>query len=252
MLRIEALDVYYGGIHALREVSVEVQEGEIVAIIGANGAGKSTLLRTISGLVRPRRGRILFGERDISRLPPDRVAALGIAHVPEGRRVFANLSVLENLLVGAHLARDGREVAARLRRVYELFPWLEGRARQKAGTLSGGEQQMLAIGRALMSDPRLVLMDEPSLGLAPALVKAVFGIIRELNAAGRTILLVEQNASQALALAHRAYVLQTGRVVLTGTGRELLDSPLVKAAYLGRRVRRPEQAAGTGDDDTHA
>lgn len=246
MLKVDSVDVFYGGIQALREVSVAVEEGEIVAIIGANGAGKSTLLRCISGLVRARRGRIVFKGRDITRLPPDQVAAMGIAHVPEGRRVFANLSVLENLLVGAHLARNRSEVASRLRRVYELFPWLEGRAHQKAGTLSGGEQQMLVIGRALMSDPTLVLMDEPSLGLAPALVKAVFGIIRELNASGRTVLLVEQNASQALALAHRAYVLQTGRVVLSGSGRELLDNPMVKAAYLGRQVGRKERAAAGG------
>lgn len=246
MLNVDSVDVFYGGIQALREVSVAVEEGEMVAIIGANGAGKSTLLRCISGLVRARRGRIVFKGRDITRLPPDQVAAMGIAHVPEGRRVFANLSVLENLLVGAHLARSRSEVAARLRRVYELFPWLEGRAHQKAGTLSGGEQQMLVIGRALMSDPTLVLMDEPSLGLAPALVKAVFGIIRELNASGRTVLLVEQNASQALTLAHRAYVLQTGRVMLSGTGRELLDNPMVKAAYLGRQVARRERAAAEG------
>ncbi len=236
MLKVENLKVYYGGIYALRSVSLDVREGEIVTIVGANGAGKSTLLRTISGLVRAREGRVLFDGRDITRASVHQIAAAGIAHVPEGRRIFANVSVLENLLLGAHAVRDHAKIAAGLERAYSLFPWLKDRRSQRAGTLSGGEQQMLAIARALMSDPKLVLLDEPSLGLAPTLVKTVFSIVRELNAAGRTILLVEQNAAKALAIADRAYVLETGAVVTEGPATALMNSELVKEAYLGRKV----------------
>jgi branched-chain amino acid transport system ATP-binding protein len=232
MLEIADLSVYCGGIQALHGVGLQVREGEIVTLIGANGAGKSTTLRAISGLVRPRSGRILLAGEDLTRLPPDRIVRLGLCHVPEGRRVFANLSVRENLEMGAYTRRD-REIGADLDRVLETFPRLRERIRQAAGTLSGGEQQMLAIGRALMGRPKVLLLDEPSLGLAPLLVQEIFRIIGEINRQGTTVLLVEQNAHMALAAAGRAYVLETGRVVLTDAGAALLQNPEVRRAYLG-------------------
>lgn len=236
LLQVQELDVYYGGIHALRNVSIEVQEGEIVAIIGANGAGKSTLLRTISGIVKPKRGRIIFAGRDITGKNPDAVAALGIAHVPEGRKMFANLTVLENLEVGAYLVRNRTVFQRNLEMVYTVFPRLRERASQLAGTLSGGEQQMLAIARGLMMGPKLLMMDEPSLGLAPVLVNTIFAKIREINREGTTVLLVEQNAHKALKLAHRAYVLETGALVASGPAGQLARDPMIQKAYLGRKA----------------
>src|SRR5688572_10878967 len=232
MLEIEAIDVYYGAIHALKAVSASVQQGEIVAIIGSNGAGKSTLLRTISGLLRPREGRIMFKGEEISSLPAHRIVQLGISHSPEGRRIFTNMSVHENLQLGAFTRKDG-EIAADQEEVLNRFPRLRERFKQSAGTLSGGEQQMLAIGRALMSRPTLLLLDEPSLGLAPNLVTEIFKIVLEINKDGTTVLLVEQNAHRALEIAHRAYVLETGSIVLSDTGKSLLTNPKVKEAYLG-------------------
>ena len=232
MLEIEAIDVYYGAIHALNQVSANVQQGEIVAIIGSNGAGKSTLLRTISGILRPREGRIMFKGEEISSVPAHRIVQLGISHSPEGRRIFTNMSVHENLQLGAFTRKDG-EIAADQEEVLNRFPRLRERFKQSAGTLSGGEQQMLAIGRALMSRPQLLLLDEPSLGLAPNLVTEIFKIVLEINKEGTTVLLVEQNAHRALEIAHRAYVLETGSIVLTDTGANLLTNPKVKEAYLG-------------------
>jgi len=233
MLNIENLHVYYGGIHALKGISLEVAEGKIVTLIGANGAGKSTTLRTISGIVRPREGRITFEGRDMTGLPAYEIVGMGIAMVPEGRRVFTNLTVMENLLLGAHTRRDSGDVQRDLEWISELFPILKERASQSAGTLSGGEQQMLAVGRALMSRPRLLLMDEPSLGLAPYLVKEVFKTIRQLHDEGTTILLVEQNARAALRIADYGYILETGEIVLQGTGEELVHNDDVRKAYLG-------------------
>ena len=233
MLDIENLHVYYGGIHALKGISLEVPEGKVVTLIGANGAGKSTTLRTISGIVKPREGRITFEGKDMTGLPSYAVVGMGIAMVPEGRRVFTNLTVLENLLVGAHSRRDSVGVQRDLEWVYELFPILKERTSQSAGTLSGGEQQMLAVGRALMSRPRLLLMDEPSLGLAPNLVKEVIRTIEQLHDEGTTILLVEQNARAALRIADYGYILETGEIVLQGTGEELVHNDDVRKAYLG-------------------
>lgn len=233
MLNIENLHVYYGGIHALKGISLEIAEGKIVTLIGANGAGKSTTLRTISGIVRPREGRITFEGRDMTGLPAYEIVGMGIAMVPEGRRVFTNLTVMENLLLGAHTRRDSGDVQRDLEWISELFPILKERASQSAGTLSGGEQQMLAVGRALMSRPRLLLMDEPSLGLAPYLVKEVFRTIRQLHDEGTTILLVEQNARAALRIADYGYILETGEIVLQGTGEELVHNDDVRKAYLG-------------------
>ncbi|MFO7275150.1 MAG: ABC transporter ATP-binding protein [Bacillota bacterium] len=235
MLRVEDLHVYYGNIHALKGVSLEVEEGEIVTFIGANGAGKTTLLRAISGLVQPRQGRIEFQGRSLLKLLPEDIVRLGISHVPEGRRIFANLTVRDNLELGAFLRKDKDGIARSLEQVFELFPRLKERLHQPAGTLSGGEQQMLAIGRALMARPRLLLLDEPSLGLAPLLVRTIFDIIKDINAQGTTILLVEQNAHMALSIAHRGYVLETGRVVLSGPAETLRQSDDVQAAYLGGR-----------------
>jgi branched-chain amino acid transport system ATP-binding protein len=232
LLAVAGLDVYYGAVHALKGVDLEVRRGEIVTLIGANGAGKSTLLRTISGLVRPRAGSITFDGRDLLRLPAHEVVAAGISHAPEGRAVFANLSVLDNLVLGAYRRRDP-QVGDDMERMYTLFPRLRERRQQPAGTLSGGEQQMLAIARALMSRPRLLLLDEPSLGLAPLLVKDIFQTIVAINREGTTILLVEQNANQALHVAHRGYVLETGRVALSDRADALLANPAVKEAYLG-------------------
>jgi branched-chain amino acid transport system ATP-binding protein len=239
MLRLESLHVRYGGIEALRGVSMEVREGELVSLIGANGAGKSTTLKAVSGLLRPSAGRILWRGAPIHGLPPGEVLRLGIAHCPEGRRVFPQLSVRENLEMGALLRRDRRQVAADLDRMHAKFPRLLERSRQAAGTLSGGEQQMLAIARALMSRPRLVMFDEPSLGLAPNLVQHVFDIVREIRREGLTVLMVEQNAVAALGLCDRAYLLESGRVVRTGAGDAMLASPDVRDAYLGGRSPAP-------------
>lgn len=232
MLTISNIDVYYGAIHALKSISVQVNQGEIVTLIGANGAGKSTILRTISGLLKPKSGNITFMGQNISGLPVQEIVKLGLSHVPEGRRIFANMTVLENLELGAYIRKD-KEVAADLEKIFIRFPRLKERRMQMAGTLSGGEQQMLAIGRALMSRPKLLLMDEPSMGLAPLLVKEIFTIIKDINKAGTTILLVEQNAHMALSIAHKAYVLETGRITLSGDAQELAASDHVKKAYLG-------------------
>ncbi len=234
MLQIEQVDVYYGAIQALAGVSLTVEAGEIVTMIGANGAGKSTTIRTVSGLVRPRAGRIVFEGQDITTLEPHELVVRGICQSPEGRRVFANMTVRENLDLGAYIHHGKHaQIAEDMERVLTLFPRLRERIGQSAGTLSGGEQQMLAIGRALMARPRLLMLDEPSLGLAPFLVKQIFEIIRDINAQGVTILLVEQNAYQALRIASRGYVLETGRVVLHGTSAALLANEDVKRAYLG-------------------
>ena len=233
MLKIERLHVAYGGIQALRGISMEVPDGQIVTLIGANGAGKSTTLRTITGLVKAQSGSVQWNGEELLGRPIDRIINAGIAMSPEGRRVFPDMSVLENLKIGAYLRKDKAEIEKDIQWVYELFPRLKERSWQLAGTLSGGEQQMLAMGRALMSDPKLLMLDEPSMGLAPILVEQIFDIIRELNQAGSTILLVEQNAQMALSVAHRGYVLETGRVTLTGQGRELLADEAVKKAYLG-------------------
>ena len=232
LLKVHGLDVYYGAVHALKGVDLDVRSGEVVTLIGANGAGKSTLLRTISGLVKPRAGTIVFDGKDLVRLPPHQVVAAGISHAPEGRAVFANLTVEDNLVLGAYLRRDAA-VGDDMQRMFGIFPRLKERRKQAAGTLSGGEQQMLAIGRALMSGPRLLLLDEPSLGLAPILVQQIFSIIKEINAQSITMLLVEQNALQALNVAHRGYVLQTGQVVLGGPAAELRENAMVRKVYLG-------------------
>lgn len=232
MLKVEGVSVFYGAIHALKEISLEVHQGEIVTLIGANGAGKSTLLKTLSGLLKPKRGDITFMGKSIAGATPRSIVQQGLIHCPEGRRVFANMSVEENLELGAYLQHE-KESKADYAKVYDTFPRLLERKKQMAGTLSGGEQQMLAIGRALMSKPQLLLLDEPSMGLAPLLVKDIFRIVEEINRLGTTILLVEQNANQALKIAHRAYVLETGKVVLDGDASELADSDEIKLAYLG-------------------
>ena len=232
LLEVENIHVYYGAIHAIKGVSFEVNEGEIVTLIGANGAGKSTTLDTVAGLLRSKTGDIRFNGQSIAHMPAHKVVSEGLALVPEGRRVFSQMTVEENLEMGA-FTRSGATVAPNLKRVYEQFPRLEERKHQIAGTLSGGEQQMLAMGRALMSQPKLLMLDEPSMGLAPILVEQIFDIIRQLHKAGTTILLVEQNAQMALSVADRAYVLETGRITLSGTGKELAESPEVKKAYLG-------------------
>ncbi|MEG0090931.1 MAG: ABC transporter ATP-binding protein [Oscillospiraceae bacterium] len=231
MLKVNDINVYYGKIHAVKDVSFEVNEGEIVSLIGANGAGKSTILKTISGLLRSKTGEISFVGEDISKIEPHNLVGKGLAHVPEGRRIFLQMSVLENLELGAYIKDKVSEKD--IEDVFNRFPRLRERKDQIAGTLSGGEQQMLAIGRALMSHPKLLILDEPSMGLAPILVGQIFDIIRELHKAGTTILLVEQNAEMALQVADRAYVLESGRIVLTGTGEELTESDRIKKAYLG-------------------
>ena len=232
MLKVNDINVYYGAIHAIKGVSFEVNDGEIVTLIGANGAGKSTTLQTISGLLHTRTGSIEFMGKNILGVPPHKVVAHGLAQVPEGRRVFLQMTVEENLEMGA-FTRPNSEIEGGIADVYERFPRLKERRRQIAGTLSGGEQQMLAMGRALMSKPKLLMLDEPSMGLAPILVEQIFDIIQELNKAGVTVLLVEQNAQMALSIAHRGYVLETGKIVATGTGAELLEDEAVKKAYLG-------------------
>ena len=234
MLRVENLSVFYGGIHALKGVSIDVKEGQIVSIIGSNGAGKSTLLNTISGIVKPKGGSIRYKGRELSRLP-HRVVKEGISQVPEGRLVFANLTVRENLMMGAYLRRDTEGIEKDLGQVFRLFPRLQERVNQMAGTLSGGEQQMLAMGRGLMSSPELVLLDEPSLGLAPLLVKTIFEIIEDIKRMNKTILLVEQNAYKALSVADKAYVLEQGRITMEGSARELLRDKTIQEAYLGRK-----------------
>lgn len=233
MLQVKDIDIYYGAIHALKKLSLEVEQGSIVTLIGANGAGKTTTLKTISGLLRPRNGSVFFKGLDISKVAPEKIVGMGISQVPEGRRVFQSMSVLENLEMGAYLRRDKKEIAEDMETVFTRFPRLKERRKQLAGTLSGGEQQMLAIGRALMARPQLLLMDEPSMGLAPLLVKEIFAIIKDINERGTTILLVEQNANMALSVAHKAYVIETGEIVLKGSAEQLLKSEDVKKAYLG-------------------
>ena len=233
MLKVENINVYYGAIHALKGISVEVKEGEIVTLIGANGAGKSTILRTISGLLRTKTGNVLFEGNSVAAMAPEEIVKKGISQVPEGRRIFANMSVEENLELGAYIRSDKPGIRKDIDKVFERFPRLGERRKQIAGTLSGGEQQMLAIGRGLMSQPRLLLLDEPSMGLAPLLVKEIFSIIKEINASGTAILLVEQNANMALSIAHQAYVLETGRITLSGSAKELMESEEVRKAYLG-------------------
>lgn len=233
MLTVNDINVFYGAIHAIKGVSLEVNEGEIVTLIGANGAGKSTILRTISGLLKPKTGSIKFEGQEIAGMPAHEIVKTGISQVPEGRRIFAEMSVLENLELGAFTRKDKDGIKADMELVFERFPRLKERIGQLAGTLSGGEQQMLAMGRALMSRPRLLLLDEPSMGLAPLLIKEIFAIIQDINKTGTTVLLVEQNANMALSIAHRAYVLETGRITLSGDAKELAASDEVRKAYLG-------------------
>lgn len=233
MLQVKEIDVYYGAIHALKKLSLEVEQGKIVTLIGANGAGKTTTLKTISGLLRPVNGTVTYKGTDLTKVRPEKIVGLGISQVPEGRRVFAPMSVRENLEMGAYLRKDKKEIQRDMEAVFERFPRLKERRKQLAGTLSGGEQQMLAIGRALMARPELMLMDEPSMGLAPLLVKEIFEIIKDINSRGTTILLVEQNAHMALSIAHKAYVVETGEIVLEGSPEQLMKSEEVKKAYLG-------------------
>ena len=233
MLKVEDINVFYGAIHAIKGISLEVNDGEIVALIGSNGAGKSTTMRTISGLMRPKTGKITMDGVDLTNVPAHKIVGMGLCQVPEGRHVFANMTVLENLELGAYLRSDKDGIAKDMAEVFEKFPRLKERKDQVAGTLSGGEQQMLAMGRALMSLPKMLLLDEPSMGLAPLLVKEIFNIIKEINASGTTILLVEQNANMALSIADKAYVLETGRITLSGTAEELASSEEVRKAYLG-------------------
>ncbi|HIT69654.1 MAG TPA: ABC transporter ATP-binding protein [Candidatus Aphodomonas merdavium] len=233
MLRVKGLNVYYDAIHALKDVSFEVNEGEIVTLIGANGAGKTTTLHTISGLLRAKTGQIMFMEKEIQNVPAHEILKMGLAQVPEGRRVFTRMTVLENLEMGAFARKDRSAFAGDMERVFQSFPRLKERRKQIAGTLSGGEQQMLAMGRAMMSSPRMIMLDEPSMGLSPILVDEIFSIIRSIHEHGTTVLLVEQNAQMALSIADRAYVLETGHVVLQGSAREMLDNEDVRRAYLG-------------------
>ena len=233
LLKVEDIEVYYGVIKALKGVSFEVGKGEIVALIGANGAGKTTTLHTITGLLQPKAGKIYYKDKDITKTPAFKIVSMGMAHVPEGRRVFQNLSVYDNLRLGAYTRKDKSGIGKTLENVYKRFPRLEERKNQVAGTLSGGEQQMLAMGRALMSDPEIILMDEPSMGLSPLLVSEIFDIIEKISQSGKTVLLVEQNAKKALSIADRAYVLETGKVVLSGDATELMNNDAIKKAYLG-------------------
>lgn len=233
LLEIHDLEVYYGVIKAIKGVSFHVDEGEVIALIGANGAGKTTILHTITGLLSAENGNVIFNDVNISKIPAHKIVAMGMAHVPEGRRVFANLSVLQNLRMGAYTRKDKAEVESSLENVYTRFPRLKERQNQLAGTLSGGEQQMLAMGRALMSNPKILLMDEPSMGLSPIYVNEIFDIIQEVSSSGTTVLLVEQNAKKALSIADRAYVLETGKIVLEGKASDLLNNEDIKKAYLG-------------------
>ena len=233
MLEVKDLEVYYGVIQAIKGISFHVEEGEVIALIGANGAGKTTTLQTITGMLNAQAGSIQFEGTELTKIPGHKIVSMGMAHVPEGRRVFAQLSVLENLKLGAYTRKDKTEIEESLKRVYKSVPRLEERKNQLAGTLSGGEQQMLAMGRALMSKPRIVLMDEPSMGLSPIFVEEIFNIIKEISAEGTTVLLVEQNAKKALSIADRAYVLETGKIVLEGNAKDLLNDESIKKAYLG-------------------
>jgi len=233
LLEIKDLEVNYGVIKAIKGGSFDVNEGEIIALIGANGAGKTTILHTITGLIQAKKGSIVFDGKELTKTPPHKIVSMGMAHVPEGRRIFQQLSVLENLKLGAYTRKDKSEIASTLKMVYERFPRLEERKNQVAGTLSGGEQQMLAMGRALMSKPRIILMDEPSMGLSPLLVSEIFDIIKVINESGTTVLLVEQNAKKALSIADRAYVLETGKITLSGDAKDLINDESVKKAYLG-------------------
>ncbi len=232
LLKVDNIEVYYGMIKALKGVSFEVNKGEIVALIGANGAGKTTILHTVTGLLKPKTGTILYNETDITKTPAHKIVTMGMAHVPEGRRIFSQLSVLDNIKLGAFTRKDKNEIEKSLKYVYERFPRLEERKNQIAGTLSGGEQQMLAMGRALMSKPDFILMDEPSMGLSPLLVSEIFDIIKVINESGTTVLLVEQNAKKALSIADRAYVLETGSIALSGDAKDLMNNESVKKAYL--------------------
>ena len=233
MLEVKDLEVYYGMIQAIKGISFEVNQGEVIALIGANGAGKTTTLHTITGLLSPKKGSVLFEGQDITKVPAHKIVSMGMAHVPEGRRVFSQLSVYENLKLGAYTRKDRSNIDKELQSIYERFPRLAERKNQLAGTLSGGEQQMLAMGRALMSKPSIVLMDEPSMGLSPILVNEIFDIIQEVSKSGTTVLLVEQNAKKALSIADRAYVLETGKIVLEGKASDLLNNDSIKKAYLG-------------------
>lgn len=233
MLKVENLHINYGFIEAVKGIDFEVNDGEIVALIGANGAGKTTTMHALSGLIKPKSGTITLDNKDITKVPANKIVSLGLIQVPEGRHVFASQTVLENLTLGAYLCKDKKIIEANLNHVFELFPRLKERQKQLAGTLSGGEQQMLAMGRALMSNPKVLLLDEPSMGLSPLLVKEIFAIIKEINENGTTVFVVEQNAKMALEIAHRAYVMETGKIVLSGTGKELLASDAVSKAYLG-------------------
>ena len=233
MLKVTDLEVYYGMIKAIKGISFEVNQGEVIALIGANGAGKTTILHTVTGLIQPKHGKIEFEGNDITKTPAHKIVSMGMAHVPEGRRVFAQLSVYENLKMGAYTRKDKNEIEDTLATVYKRFPRLEERKNQMAGTLSGGEQQMLAMGRALMSHPKIILMDEPSMGLSPIFVNEIFDIIQEVSASGTTVLLVEQNAKKALSIADRAYVLETGKISMSGKASDLLNDEAVQKAYLG-------------------
>lgn len=233
MLHIEDIQVYYGAINAVKGISFDVEQGEIIALIGANGAGKTTILHTITGLVQAKSGKITFNDTDITKVPAHKIVTMGMAHVPEGRRIFQGLTVYENLMLGAYTRKDKTEIKESLDNVFKRFPRLEERRTQIAGTLSGGEQQMLAMGRALMSHPSIILMDEPSMGLSPLYVNEIFDIIKSVNESGTTVLLVEQNAKKALSIANRAYVLETGKIVLSGDAKELMNDDSVKKAYLG-------------------
>lgn len=233
MLEIKNLEVYYGVIRAIKGISFEVNEGEVIALIGANGAGKTTTLQTITGMLKPKSGEIIFEGTDITKIPGHKIVSMGMAHVPEGRRVFAQLSVYENLKLGAYTRKDKNEIEESLEKIYQSFPRLKERRNQLAGTLSGGEQQMLAMGRALMSKPKIVLMDEPSMGLSPILVEEIFKIIRDISASGTTVLLVEQNAKKALEIADRGYVLETGNIVLSGDAKDMMNNDSIRKAYLG-------------------
>ena len=233
MLEVKDLEVYYGMIQAIKGISFEVNQGEVIALIGANGAGKTTTLHTITGLLSPKKGSVMFEGTDITKIPAHKIVSMGMAHVPEGRRVFAELSVYENLKMGAYTRKDKNEIEESLANVYKRFPRLEERRNQMAGTLSGGEQQMLAMGRALMSKPKIILMDEPSMGLSPIFVNEIFDIIQAVSESGTTVLLVEQNAKKALSIADRAYVLETGKIVLSGDAKELMNNESIKKAYLG-------------------
>ena len=233
MLEVRDLQVYYGMIHAIKGISFDVNQGEVIALIGANGAGKTTTLHTITGLLAPKSGSVLFEGKDMTKVPAHKIVSMGMAHVPEGRRVFAELSVYENLKMGAYTRKDKKEIEESLANVYKRFPRLEERKNQMAGTLSGGEQQMLAMGRALMSKPKIILMDEPSMGLSPIFVNEIFDIIRAVSESGTTVLLVEQNAKKALSISDRAYVLETGTITMSGKAKDLLEDEAVKKAYLG-------------------